>query len=98
MASLWWQSQRRDVSGALAGVGELRFLIFNELQGQGFTGVVTNDLEVAGGKDGCWVSIAHFPIADRAFWEVVMVSGDTVEATRSIADSVAATLRNMHFL
>ena len=52
MASLWWNSEIRDVSVALSGIGELKSVISNALNGKGFSDVHVNNLEVAGEKNG----------------------------------------------
>lgn len=97
-SALWWHSEVRQVSPALSGVGELKFLASEELKRKGFSDVRNNDLDVFGVKEGVVVSIAHFRIADRQYWEVVMSSGDTVEKTKRINGEVVEILRNMRFL
>jgi hypothetical protein len=98
MAALWWHSEVRQVSEALSGIGELKRVISGSLGQRGFTDVRVNDLEVAGGKNACWVSIAHFHIADRQYWEVVMGTGDNSDTTRATVDEVVALLRGLRFL
>ncbi len=80
MAGLFWNGSRREISAALSGVGELKFLISNSLSDAGFQGVEVNDLEVKGFKGDTLSSIGHFPIADRLYWEVVMTGGDDANA------------------
>jgi hypothetical protein len=98
MASLWWNSEVRDVSVALSGIGELKSVISNALNGKGFSDVHVNNLEVAGAKNGVWISIGHFHITDRQFWEIVMGSGNTVEQTKEIVDEVVTLLKGLRFL
>ena len=98
MAALWWNSEIRNVSEALSGIGELKFVISNSLKGMGFSDVRSNNLEVAGGKNNTWVSIAHFHVVDRQYWEVVMGSGDNVEMTRGVVNEVVTMLRGLRFL
>lgn len=98
MAALFWHSEVRHVSEASSGLGELKFAISNTLKDDEFFDVRVNNLEVAGGKNGCWVSIGHFHIADRQYWEIAMVSGDTVEVAKGIVDEVAAQLHGLRFL
>ena len=98
MASLWWNSEIRDVSVALSGIGELKSVISNALNGKGFSDVHVNNLEVAGEKNGVWISIGHFHIADRQFWEIVMGSGNTVEQTKGVVDEVVTLLKGLRFL
>jgi hypothetical protein len=97
MASLWWHSQRRQVSEALSGIGEFKNQAASELQKRGFANVHANNAEVAGSKNNTYVSIGHFPIAGRDYWEVIMGSGDT-DATRGTVDEASAALNGMHFL
>lgn len=98
MASLWWNSEVRDVSVALSGIGELKLVVSNALKEKGFSDVHINNLEVAGAKNGVWISIGHFHIADRRFWEIVMGSGDTGEQTKGIVNEVVTLLRGLRFL
>lgn len=98
MASLWWNSEVRDVSVALSGIGELKLVISNALKKKDFSDVSLNNLEVAGGKNGVWISIGHFHIADRRFWEIVMGSGDSVEQTKGVVNEVVTLLRDLRFL
>ena len=81
MAALFWNSEVRTLSEATANIGELKRVIENELQQNGFLDVRRNTLEVAGGKNSVWLSIAHFHIEGRRFWEVVMASGDFFDVT-----------------
>lgn len=98
MSALWWNSRIRNVSEATSGIGELKYVISNSLREHGFNDVQVNDLEVAGGKNNCWLSIGHFQNSDRSYWEVVMCSGDTVETTRSTVEEVVTLLQGLHFL
>ena len=98
MASLWWHSDSRHVSEALSGIGELRRVISHSLTQHGFADVRANDLEVAGGKSGCWVSIAHFAVTDRQYWEVVMSAGGDNQTTQQVRDEVVTMLRGLRFL
>lgn len=98
MASLYWHSEVRFLSEALAHIGELKHVASVELGRIGFTNIQHNELEVAGGKGACWLSIAHFHIADRRFWEVVMASGDDFNQTKAAVDEAVAMLRGLRFL
>jgi len=98
MAALWWHSEIRILSEALTSLAELKDVISVRLSQQGFTDVRVNDLEVAGGKNNCWVSIAHFHISGRRYWEVVMGSGDSADTTRKTVDKVVKLLEALTFL
>jgi hypothetical protein len=97
MAFLWWNSSVREIPEVIGSIGELKVVIAGELGKHGFADVRRSDLEVAGGKAGCWVSIAHFEIAPLRYWEVVMASGDTADA-KAVNDEAVAVLQNLKFL
>lgn len=94
-ASLWWQSEKRHVSKALTGIGEFKLIIERSLELKGFNNVTVNSLEVAGGKNGCWLSIGHFIISDRLYWEVVMCSSNDMNQAKLLVEDVATTLNNL---
>ena len=98
MAALWWHEYERHVSEALSGLGELKTVIGDELTSHGFTDVRVNDVEVAGGKADCWISIAHFHISGRAYWEIVMGSADASDTAESTVLRVAKIIENLKFL
>ncbi len=98
MAALWWHSEIRVLSEALTSLGELKDVIKVRLGEMGFKDVRVNDLEVAGGKNNVWVSIAHFHISGRKYWEVVMGSGDSGDTTRKTVDKVVKMLEGLLFL
>jgi hypothetical protein len=85
------------VSEALSGIGELKGVVADTLKERGFTDVRTNDLEVAGGKAGTWVSIGHFPVSGRDYWEVIMGSGDS-NSTKATVDEAVQILAGLRFL
>jgi hypothetical protein len=96
MAFLWWNSSIRELTPGVGHIGGLKIVIENELKGLGFSDVVRNDLEVAGNKPGIRVSIGHFHIADRRFWEVVMAAGDN-EQTKAANDEVVQKIQSLVF-
>ena len=98
MAALFWNSEVRNLSEATENIGELKRVIENELQKNRFLDVRRNNLEVAGGRDGVWLSIAHFHIGGRKFWEVVMASGGSADVTRNTVGEVVDKLRKLRFL
>jgi hypothetical protein len=93
MAALFWNSAVRVLPEPIENIGVWRSVIDDGLRRHGFANVRHTNLEVAGGKGGSWVSVAHFHIADRRFWEVVMGSGDSTEGTK---DTVAEVVRIIH--
>ena len=80
MAALFWNRERRRISSASSGVGELKFVISNLLRDAGFQNVKITDLDVSGFKGDTLSSIAHCPIGPGEFWEVVMTGGGTGDA------------------
>lgn len=83
MAALWWHSSQRQLAEGqpIASFNQFQANILNQ---HGFADTHGNELECAGGKNGCWLSVGHFPIGNSLYWEVVMASGDdaaTAEAT-----------------
>ena len=97
MAALFWNSSRRTLTPGTGSIGSLKIVVENTLRQDGFADVVRNNLEVAGGKDGVWVSIAHFQIQGPDFWEVVMGSGDSADVTRDTVNGVANRLQRLVF-
>ncbi|HEY7308922.1 MAG TPA: hypothetical protein VH643_06085 [Gemmataceae bacterium] len=98
MAALFWHGEGRTLSEATTNIGELKRVIEHSLGQKGFANVRINNLEVAGSKNESWLSIAHFHIADRRFWEVVMCSGATSDKAKATVDEVVAMLRGLRFL
>lgn len=97
MAALFWNSSRRTLTPGTANIGSLKIVIEGALKKDGFADVRRNNLEVAGGKNGVWVSIAHFQIQGSDFWEVVMGSGDDGNTTRDTVNAVADRLQRLVF-
>ena len=98
MAALYWNSEIRTLTPGTADIGALKIVIENELQQNlGFTDVHRNALEVAGSRNGVYVSIAHFQIDGPRFWEVVMGSGDDFNVTKNTVGEVADKLRGLVF-
>ncbi|HDX9637549.1 hypothetical protein [Bacillus thuringiensis] len=86
------------VSSALSGIGEYKGVLRTTLGQKGFSDVRSNDMEVAGGKNGCWVSIGHFHITDWTYWEIVMCGGDSPEITNATVNEVVTIIKNLRFL
>jgi hypothetical protein len=70
--------------------------IAEEMGRRGFSIARVNDGEIAGSKDGCWISIAHLshPSPNR-WWEVIMVScdGNNVELARTVTTQAFNAIR-----
>lgn len=96
MAFLWWNSSVRELTPGTANIGELKRVIENSLKEMGFSDVARSELDVAGNKTGIRVSIGHFHIADRRFWELVMAAGDNEQA-KATNDEVVQMLQDLVF-
>lgn len=97
MAALYWNSQVRTLTPGTGHIGSLKVVIENVLKQNGFLDVRRNDLEVAGGKNGVWLSIGHFQIDGPDFWELVMASGGDFDVTKDTAEGVVNKLRGLVF-
>ena len=96
MAFLWWNADRRELTKGVGNIGALKTVIENELRSLGYADVARSDLDVSANGPGARVSVAHFHIADRLFWEVVITAGDSAEA-RTVNDQVVGKLRALVF-
>ena len=98
MASLFANSQRKELNPALGSVGELKNVIANELKKNGFTDVIDNQAEVAGNRTGVRLSVLYLPIDGRNFWQVVMAGGDAGDVTLASVNQVVNIIHNLKFL
>lgn len=98
MAFLFANSKRMELSSALGSIGELKNIIANELKTHGFTGVIDDQAEVAGNRDGVRLSVLYLSIEGRTFWQVVMAGGDTHDGTLGSVNQVVSIIQNLHFL
>jgi hypothetical protein len=97
MAALWWHSSKRQLGNGQPITSFNQFMA-NVMSQHGFTNTRGNNLEAAGGKNGCWVSVGHFPISGSLYWEIVMGSandGATAQATVNEAVSIFAGIRQI---
>ena len=88
MAALWWLSYKRRLGPPPFTVAAFRNEMAARMLESGFHNVVVNEFEVAGGLDGCWVSMAHFFAGGRLgddYWEVIMCAGDSLRNVRAVA-------------
>ncbi len=98
MASLFANSQRKELNPALGSIGELKNVIANELKKHAFTDVINNQSEVAGNRKGVRLSVLHLPIDGRKFWQVVMAGGDESNATLGSVNEVVEIIQKLKFL
>ena len=97
MSALFWNNQRRIVGENVPNpLSDLKVVIAGELQKLGFTDIRRNDLEVAGNKNGCVLSIGHFRAAPGEFWEVVMCGGTDGPTTQGTVNETVAMLAKLH--
>ncbi len=97
MAALFFNTHQKELSQALANVGELKSSIAEALRKTGFTDVVHTQTEVAGNRSGVRVSIQHLLIGGRNFWEVVVAAGDALNATQATINEVVQTIAKLKF-
>ena len=99
MSALFWNNQRRTVGGENGpnSLSDLKIVIAGKLKQQGFTDIRRNDLEVAGNKNGCVLSIGHFRAAPGEFWEVVMCGGTDGPTTQRTVNETVAMLAGLKF-
>ncbi len=98
MAALYWNSEVRTLTPGTGSIGALKIVIANELQQSGFSNVRRSELDVSGGKNSVFVSIAHFHIDGPSFWEVVMASGDNGDVTKNTVGEVVDKLHHLHLI
>lgn len=94
MAALFWNSSRRQLSNGQP-IASFNQYLANQLKRHGFADTRGNELEAAGAKNGCWVSVGHFPIGGSQYWEVVMASGSDGPTTQAVVNEVASLFRGI---
>jgi hypothetical protein len=97
MSALFWNNSTRDlVEGNPSPLSDLKIVIAAKLQEHGFTDIRRNDLEVAGNKNGCVLSIGHFSRGTPfAFWEVTMCAGPDGPTTQGTRDEAVKVLEDL---
>ena len=78
MAALWWHSSKRQLANGQPIASFNQFLA-NIMNNHGFQNTHGNELEAAGGKNNCWVSVGHFNISGALYWEIVMGSAEDAQ-------------------
>lgn len=89
MAALFWHSSKRQLSNGQPIASFNQFLA-NIMNNHGFANTRGNQSEAAGAKNGCWVSVGHFPISGALYWEVVMASGPDGPTTQGTVNEVVS--------
>lgn len=89
MAALFWHSSQRQLSNGQPIASFNQFLA-NIMNNHGFANTRGNQQEAAGGKNGCWVSVGHFPISGALYWEIVMASGADGPTTQATVNEVVS--------
>jgi hypothetical protein len=91
MVALFWHNHQRTV-GPTSNLGDVKSAIEDVLRQLHFTDIRHNQLEVAGNKNGCVLSIGHFRFGERDFWEVTMCGGPDGPVTQGTRDEVVREL------
>jgi hypothetical protein len=93
MAALWWNSSVRELQEGALDLDMVKRAAEAQLRDNGFENVERSALDVAGTKNNCWVSIAHFEIVPVRFWEIVICSGDVFDVTKATAEEVVQLMQ-----
>ena len=91
MAALFWNNQQRTV-GPTSSLGDVKSAIASVLGELRFSDIRHSQLEVAGNKNGCVLSIGHFRFGARDWWEVTMCGGPDGPTTQATRDEVVREL------
>lgn len=94
MAALWWNSSKRqlDAGQPIASFHQFLAGIMNR---RGFQNTHGNELEAAGGKNGCWVSVGHFNISGSLYWELVIGSADDAQTAKVTVNELVSEFRGI---
>jgi hypothetical protein len=92
MASLWFQTAE-VIFAPPRTLSQFKALMEDRMQQGGFTAVVNNDSEVAGGRDGGWTSVAPLFKADRGggtldYILVIMCGAETMDVAKANVSDV----------
>jgi len=106
MASLYWFSRVLRTSSFDKSIASHRGSLHGTLIMHGYENMRINDMEIAGGKEGCWISIGHFFISQvpphigssGQYWEIVMCAcdGNDLNKARTIAVEVATLSKRIN--
>jgi hypothetical protein len=95
MTALSWQNHQRQDGHSLP---EVRAVISGRLTQLGFTNVHSDDMKVAGSKNGCIVDVVHMAAAPGGFWEITMCAGGDPAVAEQTRDEVVGALGNLGFI
>ena len=96
MAALFWHNQIREIVVG-HNIGDVKAAIELELRQRQFQDVRRTAQEVAGGRNGVWLSVGHLRIEPTRFWEVVMGAGDSGDITKNTVEEIATALPGIEF-
>ena len=93
MAALWFDTVEITFHPVGAPLSRWKAVMAARMQSGNFTGVVTNDAEVAGGRSGGWTSVAPLHKQDlgdgrQEFVVVIMCAADSVDVAKSNVSDV----------
>jgi hypothetical protein len=93
MASLWFRTANMTFDSVARPLPRFKAMMAARMQSGGFTNVVNNDAEVAGGRQGRWTSMAPLHRVDldgrrQEFILVIMCVADNVDVAKSNTSDV----------
>jgi hypothetical protein len=94
MAALWWHSSKRQLANGQPIAAFNQFLA-NIMNNHGFQNTHGNELEAAGGKNNCWVSVGHFNISGALYWEIVMGSAEDAQTAEATVNEVVSAFQGI---
>jgi hypothetical protein len=94
MAALWWHSSQRQLADGQPIASFNQFLA-NIMNNHGFQNTHGNQLEAAGGKNNCWVSVGHFNISGSLYWEIVMGSAEDAQTAEATVNEVVSAFQGI---
>ena len=97
MSALFWNNHQRRVGPGFS-IGDVKNGVADVLRQLRFTDIRHTELEVAGNRDGCVLSVGHFRSGERDFWEVTICGGSDGAITQRTRDEVVKKLIDMRFL
>jgi hypothetical protein len=93
MTAFYYDAHGMTLPDGLENIGEYKQAVGQEMRRAGFTNV--QDSGVSGEKPGIIVLVIYLYIADRGFWQVIMVSGDDGATTLQTFNDVKAMIQHM---
>jgi hypothetical protein len=96
MASLWFKTGTTMIFDALRPLTRFKAVMAERMQSVGFTGIVIDDFQVAGRRDGGWTAMHPVLRSDmgqrKEYVFVVMCAADTEDVAARNAGDVNAMI------